>query len=522
MTKKYSRTRNSIKNISTSLINQLLLTVLKFICRTVFIQTLGKSYLGINGLFSDILTLLSITELGIDTAMNYKLYKPLAENDIPRLRVLMKFYKKAYVVIGLTITGLGLMLIPFLPNIIKDYDRLAPLGINPEFLFLLFLLRSAFSYLFFASASAIIKADQKEYVVYITNFICSLIMNIVQIITLLVWSDFLVYVIVAVVFTILQNLVNAFIAKKRYPLVFAKTSDRLSAAEIKDMFKDLGALSLGQIQYVVIKATDNLVLSAFIGLMIVGLYSNYLMIFNTIKTILNKIFSATRSSMGNLFTSDDVEKEYRIFSVMNFLTVFFYGTAAIGLAVVADELMLVWIGEEYIIPFPFTILMGIEILNVGMKNIISQVGDVAGVFRQMWYRPLIAIVLNITISVSLVQVCGIYGVLIGTIVSDLVVSLSINPIVIHKYAFHGRKPVSKYFLKNLTYFGVICLVGLCDWLLCHSMLVGVGWFSVIIHMMICGCSLPLVMVILFWRTEECGYIRQLMVKLIRKLKKTNN
>ena len=520
---KKSRTKNTAKNLTVSLAAEFLLVFVKFACRTMFVYVMGKEYLGINGLFSDILKMLSITELGIDTAMNYKLYKPLAQNDIPRLQVLMKFYKTAYVVVGSCIAVLGLILIPFLPNLIKDYGKLEPLGINPELLFVLYLMQSAVSYLFFASESAIIKADQKEYITYATNFVCRLTMNVFQIASLFLWKNFLLYVILEIVFNVIQNCTNAMIARKQYPKVFRKTNDRISMAEIKDMFKDLGALFLGKIQQVILGATDNLVLSAFIGLTIVGMYSNYLLIYVTIKTILHRVFSSVKSSMGNLFTTDDLGKKYHFFSVMNFMTALLYGTAAVGVSVVVDELIKVWIGEEFVIGFPFAILLGLEILTLGLKQNLYQAGDVAGVFRQFWYRPLISVIINVVVSVSLVQVCGIYGVLIGTLVADVVGDLCIVPYVIFKYALRECKPVSVYYKKNLCYLLVIGVVGAGDWILCRMILINIGWLSVMVHSAICGLSVPLVLMIIFGRSDEGKYLIGLLIRCLKVLikKKTH-
>ena len=215
-----SRTKNSIRNIATSFIIQILMIIIKFVCRTVFIYTLGKSYLGINGLFSDILTMLSLAELGIDTAINFKLYKPLADNDVVTLQKIMKFYKLVYFLVGLTIFVIGCILIPFLPYMINDYETLAPLGINPELIFGLYLMQSSLSYLFFASDSAIIKADQKEFLVNITIFVCTVAMNAFQIMCLLIWKNFIAYVVLGCGFYVIQNCVNAIIAHRKYPEVF--------------------------------------------------------------------------------------------------------------------------------------------------------------------------------------------------------------------------------------------------------------------------------------------------------------
>ncbi|MBO5520759.1 MAG: hypothetical protein J5973_03700, partial [Eubacterium sp.] len=190
---KESRTRNTILNVVTGMGGQLLATLLKFVVRTVFIHTLGKSYLGINGLFSDILTMLSLTELGLDTAINFKLYKPLAEHDDQRVRVLMKFYKQAYRVVGTVILAIGLCIIPALPFLIRDYGSLESLGINAALIFILHILRSVSSYWFFAYRSAVMRAAQKKYVLDLVGFIVTIATSVAKIIVLLVWKNFVLY-----------------------------------------------------------------------------------------------------------------------------------------------------------------------------------------------------------------------------------------------------------------------------------------------------------------------------------------
>ena len=213
------RTKNSLLNITSSIVGQMLATILKFVVRTVFIHTLGKAYLGINGLFSDILTM---------TAINFKLYKPLAEGDDKRVRMLMKFYKQAYRVIGCVIFILGLCLIPALPYLIKDYDSLEALGINAALIFSLHILRTVSSYLFFAYRSAIMKANQKQYILDIAGYIITIATNLTKILVLVLWQNFVIYTATVIVFNIIQNLVNAIIAQHYYPQFFEKEPDSIS------------------------------------------------------------------------------------------------------------------------------------------------------------------------------------------------------------------------------------------------------------------------------------------------------
>ena len=259
---KKSRTKNTLLNLITGIGGQGLVIVLSFITRTVFISTLGKSYLGINGLFSNIMGMLSLTELGLGTAINFKLYKPLADGNKERICVLMKFYKTVYRVVGFTIFLLGLCLIPALPSLIKDYNTLEGLGINAVLVFMIYVTQSTMSYLFWASYSIIITADQKGYLLNIASYFVHLALNISQIIILLFFGDFLLYTIATLVFGIIQNMVNARIAKRYYPFAFEKTKNRISRAEVKDIFKDVGSLFVFGLNGVVLSATDNIILSS--------------------------------------------------------------------------------------------------------------------------------------------------------------------------------------------------------------------------------------------------------------------
>ncbi len=514
---KNSRTKNSLLNLAASFGGQLLITLLKFVTRTVFIHTLGKSYLGINGLFSEILTMLSLTELGIDTAINFKLYKPLSEGDDKRVRVLMKFYKQAYRIIGAAILLLGLCLIPFLPALVRDYDTLDALGINATLIFVLYLLQSVSSYLFFAYRSAVMKANQKKYILDVADYAVTIATNAAQICVLVFLKNFVLYTATVILFTIIKNLVNAIIAKRYYPAFFEKEPDSLSRDEIIGLLKDCSAVFIYKVNGVVLKATDNTVISACIGLATVGLYSNYLLLYTTVNSLLNKVYAAVKASMGNLFAVGDMERKYHFFQVMNFLSAVLFGTAGVGVAVCADEMITVWVGKDFVIPQPFAILIGIEILFYGLKTNLGQIRIVSGIFRQMWYRPLLGIIVNLGVSIWLVHVCGVYGVIIGTITADVTTNFMVDPYVIHKYSFENYKPVSEYYRKNIRYLLLLAAVFLVDRWVCARVFVGHGWYSVIAHALFTAILVPGVFVLLYRNTRELKYLMGLTGRIARKI-----
>lgn len=516
---KRSRTTNSFINLAAGFGGQLFSTVMQFVVRTVFIYTLGKSYLGINGLFTNILSVLSLAELGIGSAIVYRLYRPLASGDEKRVRILVKFYKLAYRVIGVVILALGLLMIPFLPVLIKDYETLEALNINAVLLFLLFLTKSVASYLFLAYRSTVVSADQKKYIVDIIRLAVNFVTEIAQIILLLLFKNFILYSVVGVGSAIVTSLLTGVIARRMYPNMFLPEQESLSKTEIKEMFQDCGALFVYKVNTVVVKASDNLVLSAFVGIAAVGLYSNYMLLYRTCVMLLEKVFVAFKASMGNLFATESLDVRYRFFRITNLMTALLFGTAGVGVAVCANEVIEVWLGSAYLLAQPIPILVGIELFFSGIIVNLGQVRSVSGVFRQAWYRPLIGIVVNIVVSIALVHVWGTAGVIMGTIASYVLTNFLIEPALIYKYTFKNARKVSEYYKDNFTYLFVCVVVAAADLWLCTHILVGHGWLSVAVHVLITGLSVPAVFALLYWRTEEGQYLMGTATRSFQRVSK---
>lgn len=517
MAVKSSRTKNSILNLMSGFVGQLLITFLRFATRTVFINTLGVAYLGINGLFSDILSMLALTELGIGTAMNYRLYKPLAENDEQRVRVLLKFYKQAYRAIGGVILMVGLCLLPFLHLLIKDYDNLAVLGINASLIFILYLLQNVSTYLFTAYRSTVMKAAQKNYVLDIVDGIFNIITYGVQMLILVLLRDFVIYTAIVIVFRILKNFVNAGIAMHYFPRFFIKEEESLCRDEVRTLFKDCGALFINKTDAVVTKATGNILLSAFLGLAVVGMYSNYLMLYNTLNNILNRFYSSINASVGNYFVTESMEKKYLFFKTMNFITVILYGTACAGLMVCTSEFIEVWVGKKMVVSELLAALVGIELLLNGIKLNLNQIRNVSGTFQQVWYIPLISALLNLLLSLVLVRVGGIHGVVVATIISLLATYFALEPEIIYRHVFLNFKPVREYYVKNILYFAILSAVSMIDKYICANVFTGHGWLSMIVHALFVGVSVPAVFIVIFWKSDECRYLAQVSGNLLKKI-----
>lgn len=519
MTKDNSRTTNTIYNFITSIGGQLLTIIIQFIVRTVFINALGKSYLGINGLFSNILSMLSLAEFGVGSAILFKLYEPIANEDHHRIALLMRFYKTVYRIIGFAVTVIGVCLIPFLPNLINEYDKLQALNLNIIFIFLLYLLKTVSSYLFFAYKSAIVKANQKEYLLNVISYVFTVGAGVLQIVFLWLIPSFEIYVAISVLQVILQNIACAWLSDKMYPYINEKTTEKISVSEVKGVFKDCAALFLYKLNGVVLKATDNIILSIFIGLDMVALYSNYYVFYTTINTLFSKIFNSVSHSLGNLHTDHDRKHEYEIFKSVNLITAILGGTAGVGIFVVSDEFINVWIGADWMIPQPFALLMGFELYTLASRVALSKYRTTMGLFQQAKFRPLAGMIINLIVSVALVKSWGICGVLVGTIIADWGTFMWFDPLIIHKYGFENVHPVFGYYLELLKYTLTVAIIGIIDYLICTNLLAGIGWLSVAIHAAICGVSVPAVLIAISIRKPEGKYVYNLATKYIKKFTK---
>ena len=518
MQRKNSRTTNTIFNFTSSIGGQLITIIMQFVVRTVFIHTLGKSYLGINGLFSNILSMLSLAEFGVGSAILYKLYEPIAHDNHHRIALLMKLYKSIYRVIGIAVALIGCLLIPFLPRLITDYDKLVALKINVPLIFLLYLLKTVSSYLFFSYKSAIVKANQKEYLLNVISYFFTIAAGFLQIIILLIWPNFMIYVAIMVAQIIFQNIACAYLSDKMYPYINEKTNERIATAEIKDLFKDCSALFLYKLNGVVLKATDNIVLSVFLGLDFVAMYSNYYVFYTSINTLFNKIFNSVSHSLGNLHTGTDKNHEYNIFESVILITAILGGTAGVGLAVVSDEFVNVWIGQDWILKQPFAMLMGIEVATLALRIAIAKYRTTMGLFQQAMYRPIAGMIINLVISVVLVKYWGISGVLVGTIVADWSTTMWYDPIIIHKYGFEGLHSSKRYFVKLLKYVITISLIGVVDSVICSNIFCGYGWTSVFIHAVICAITVPAGLIAISIKTLEGKYVYNLIMRYVKKVK----
>lgn len=484
---------------------QMLNLVLSFVSRTIFLQVLGVGYLGINGLFSDVLSMLNMAELGIGTAMTYSMYKPLAENDQETLAGLTQFYKKIYRIIAFTIAAIGVALVPFLPYLVNLETDIP----HVELYYLLFLAGNVASY-FVVAKTTVLYADQKNHVLikYTAYW------HVAEILTMLavLWltKNYTLYLLTQVFFVYGQNIHKSRVADRYYPYLNRKVT--LPKEKTKGIFKDVGSAFIYKIANLLITATDNTLISVLISTEMVGYYSNYSIIIGRLSGIVGTVFSSLIASLGNLIAKESAEKRYQVFQTMQSASQILCTFCVTCLLLLEDDFIRVWLGNEYMLSkfALFTIVFNFY-FSISIRPV-STFRESAGLFRKTKYIMLWAAALNLGFSIILGKILGLAGIMLATSLSKILTYFWYEPLLLYKEYF--LQPVRLYFAGMLQGMIITVISVIAAWSV-SSWLVPSNWLTLICKGVLVSIASMAVVIVCYRKTE--GY--QIVVGRVSALAK---
>lgn len=506
MSNQTSRTENTVRNIAWGYIGNILSLIIQFVSRTVFIYTIGVSYLGINGLFSSILGMLSLSELGIGTAINYNLYKPVAEGNIEKIKSLMALYKKAYRIIAIIISAIGLALLPFLPYLIKGADEIS----NISFYYLVFLFNTVSSY-FVSYKYGLVNAEQKGYIINSFNSVFTIIITTCQIVVLVLFRSYVFFLVSQSALQLIQKIAIGIYLNKKYPYLCDKDISPLDVEEKKEIKKNVTALIVHKIGEISIYQTDNIIISAFISVTLVGMVSNYNLVISSVTIFITIIFNSVTSSIGNLIAKESKERQKEIFDIYNFLGFWLYGFVCACYFILFQPFIHLWIGGDKAIDM---ISLSLIILNqylTGQRLTINNMKTAAGIFEQDKYISLIQGMINLVVSLIMVNCCGLPGVYIGTVVSGLFANIT-RPVIVYKEIFgSGAK---EYFKKSVKYLGTVVFTIVVLRVIAFLVFKQISWVAFIVMMALCAIIPNLLFFVIYHRTKEFDGIKRRLAGLL--------
>ena len=506
-----SRTSSMIKNVSWSFLGQGIGIIASFVVRIVFIRFLGSTYLGLDGLFSNILTILSLSELGVGTAITYSLYKPLAEKDESKLKSLMAVFKKVYTIIGLVIFGVGFALTPFLNFFINDMPDIK--GI--EIIYMLFVTNTAVSY-FFSYKRNLILADQNRHIETIYRYGFYIAMNVIQIIYLFISRDYFGYLIIQVIMTILSNWALSVKADKMYPFLRDKKIKKLAKKDKDEIIKNTKGLMIQKVGNVVVNSTDNIILSKFVGLEAVGLYSNYRLVIYALMMVINQIYTSLTPGIGNFFIDQDESRRIELFRKSNFVTFWLAYFCSICLIILFNDFIYMFAGKEYIFDLAIVLIVVLNFYWTTMRKVVISFREAGGLFYKDRYRTIFEVVCNLVVSIVLAVKFGVVGVFVGTLISFFSLSFWVEAYVLFKDGLKYK--VSYYYLD---YFKKMLLTLVVGGLLYYltSLIGGYILVRFIIKCFICLIVPNVIFYLIYKDSMEFKYFKGLGIKILRKFKR---
>lgn len=463
-----SRTENSIRNSTVALTGQAITILMSFLVRTAFIKLLDVSYLGINGLFSNILSLLSLSELGFATAITYALYEPIANDNREKITALMRLFKKVYWCVGVFVFIVGCLFIPWLDFFVGDTSQL-PEGLPALWvIYILFLSDTAVSY-FFTYKRTLVIASQNGHINTLNTLMFNVIKNVTQLITLLFWKSYLFYLLIQIICTVSSNVLISRKADRLFPYLNQYKTAKLDSATLSRIKKNVFGMSSHKLGAVIVNGTDNILITRFAGIVTTGIYSNYYLLTSTIRTMYLQCLSPITASVGNLLAEANAEKIkthfYNVFFVNAYIAIF--STTCLS-SLMSPFISLMW-GTQYTLDRIMVYAISLNFYLSCMRTTLSIFMDADGLFWELRWKSVVESIVNLVASIIFAGPLklGLLGVILGTTVSTVVTNLWWEPYEIYKHILNER--LSAYFIQYLRYTAILLLSIVASSVICNSM-----------------------------------------------------
>jgi len=519
---KTNRKENTIKNVTIDIVSYFVTVILRFFVRFIFIYTIGTEYLGLNSVFTSIISMFSLAEMGFNLTVGTMLYKPLAENDVKKINSLINLTKKIFYTVGYVVLFGGCLLIPFIQHFISNSTISL---LNLRIFYFIHVLSSSVSY-FFTHKVVLISADQKQYIYKRTTTIFNLIMSGIQITLLLLFKNYIWFLVAQLLFSIIPNFVVSRIADKMYPYLKQKEVEKLTKEEKKDFYKKSFGAFFHKLGSIVVNATDSILISssALLGVVVLGKYSNYTLIFTSISQLAYLCISGAIASIGNLWVTSDKKKVLDVFKKLQFIQLWitvFCVACLFSLTQPVVETLGVFLKEDLKLGFSIVIISCVNFYLSTMQTVINMFKNSKGLFWHDRYKAIAEAVVNLVVSIILMRFMGIIGVLLGTTISIVIVNVWYEPFVLFKHGFEAnsvKRYMTDYFRTYIFNVLLVIFVTAATFIPIYFLPSGVFW---LILKFAIGVIIPnVIMILIYWKSDKFKYCTNIVKSIVKKSKNT--
>lgn len=504
-----SRTKKSVRNIIWAVINKVAIIIMPFIVRTVLIYKLGAKYTGLSGLFTSVLTMLSLAELGFSNAMVYCMYEPIHNGDDNTVCALLNFYKKIYRYIGLIILAVGIILTPFLNDFISGD---VPSDINIYILYFIYLSNTAISYFLFAYKSSLLTAYQRNDKISIIGLVCNMILYSVQIIVLLATKNFYLYAIALPLSTFAMNIAYEKTSRKLFPHIVCRGQ---IGKELKTKIKKrVVGIMLYKLSSTTRTSFDSIIISAFLGLVILTQYQNYFMIISSVLGVLSVVSNAITASVGDSIVEKSADDNYKDFRKFLFVYMWVAGVCAVCILGLIQPFMKMWVGEKLLLDLTMAILFTFYFYAQTMGDMVFVYRTAAGLWWEDRIRPIVEAIANIVLNIVMVKICGLYGVILATIITLIGINFIWGAYILFEHYFK-RSMIEYLKLQGIQ---IVLSAIACGLALFVCNMIGNSIVGFALKLIICAVISNIIFLICYWKTSLFRETKDFVVCMIRVIK----
>lgn len=505
-----NRKKNATRNIIFGTCLKLYQIVVPFLMRTIMIYFMGVQYLGLNSLFTSVLQVLNLAELGVGSAMVYSMYKPVAEHDNNTICALMGLYRKYYRIIGMVVLAAGCVIIPFVPHLIKSD---VPEGINIYVLYVMNLLATVFTYWLYAYKNSILQAYQRNDIVSKVTIITDTIKYILQIFTIVFLKNYYMYVLVLILLQIASNIITAAVVTRMYPEYRCKGSlPKEEVAQINSRIRDLFTSKIGA---VIVNSADTVVISAFLGLTVLAIYQNYFFIISSVIAFIAVVFNSCTAGIGNSIIVETKEKNYNDFKKFTFLIAWIAGFCTVCIVCLMQPFMNIWMNgnEKLMLGMSEVVCFCIYFFVYEIQQLLLTYKDAAGMWHEDKYRPLVTALTNLALNIIMVQFFGLYGVLLSTVIS--IIFIGMPWLFYNLFTVLFKRNAAKYVIRVVYYTVITIVISIITYSVC-SLVPFTGIAELIVKLIICIIVPNLLFFATLFKFEEFGQVKAFVKGILKR------
>lgn len=505
-----SRLQNTKRNMYTSYLLMAIQIIFQFLSKSIIVYTLGNEYLGLSSLFNSVLNVLNIAELGFSSSVIYCMYKPLAEGDTDKVCALLSYLRTIYKIVGIIILGLGVVVIPFIPLLIKGN---VPENINVYILYILYITNTSVGYFLYAYKTALLTALQRLDLTKVATCIVTVVQYALQLIALVCFHNYYLFVIAMVIGTGLINIFTAYISNKKYPEYTCR--GEISHADKRTIASKVKGLLICNISITTYKSLDSIVISTLLGLTSVAIYNNYIVIYTTVTSFITTMRSAMQSSVGNSVVSESKEKNLDDMYLFQFLFSVIATWCAACLICLYQPFMTIWMGENMLLPIKDVILIGIWFMVDSVQQAYYLYLTATGLWNEMKYSYIFNTCCNLSMNIILGKLMGMTGIILASLLTCIISGCFWQCIILFKNYY--KKSARKYIFMQFKYFGIAAVIILCTYYICHFIAYG-GIIELALKTCICVVIPSILLFIVYFRNKYFLQSKRLFWKIIHKNK----